>query len=285
VIFSITRSGDAEAYNSCFVAAASSKQVAEMLSKTPSRACSCARIVSMLLSALLILLSMVVAGFPSELEDCTNASNPDEAIAGCSAIIVSDWADDEQLVMAFNNRANAHGMLGRVDAAIADYSRSLALSPHYVNARYNRASLFLDLGKLDLAIADFDIVLKLAPTRDDAMNNRALALLKAGRVDEAIGGFSNALRADPTNALAYNNRGVAWRRKNETARAIADFSTAINLNPEYTGAINNRGEMHLMLGRLDQAAADFRRALAIDPTHAAAEKNLRSVIDQQSVRR
>jgi tetratricopeptide (TPR) repeat protein len=123
---------------------------------------------------------MAVSALASPLEDCANAYDPDEAMAGCSAIVDSTWANDEQLVMAFNNRANAYRLRGRAEAAIDDYSRALALAPLYANALYNRGSLYLELGKLELAIADFDGVMHLEPTHADAMNNRALALLKAG---------------------------------------------------------------------------------------------------------
>lgn len=213
------------------------------------------------------------------IRECTDAFNPAAAIIGCSAIINSTWANDDQLALAYNNRANAQSDLGLAEAAIADYGRALALDPHYVNASYNRATLYLELGRLELAIADFDRVLTFDPHRANAANNRALAFLKLNNLEEAIEGFSAAIGLDPTDARAYNNRGVAWRRMGERERAIADFTAAIDLLPTYVGAFNSRGELRLEVGQWDQASADFRKAIAIDPNHVKANANLRALTD------
>ncbi len=213
------------------------------------------------------------------MRDCTDASEPATAIGGCSAIIDSLWANDEQLLFAYNNRANAQGALGGPEAAIADYGRALALDPNYVNALYNRGSLYMELGRLELAIADFDRVLTVDAHRADAANNRALAFLKLNNLEEAIAGFSSAIRLDPTYAYGYNNRGVAWRRKNERERAMVDFTAAIDLLPNFVSALNNRGEVQMEVGRWDQAAADFRKAIAIDANHPRASANLRALKD------
>ena len=98
------------------------------------------------------------------IDDCADAADPGDAITGCTAVINSDWATEHQLVLAFNNRANAQDYFGRSTLAIDDYSAALALEPHYVNARYNRAATYLDLKQWGLAIADFDAVLKLDPS-------------------------------------------------------------------------------------------------------------------------
>lgn len=218
-------------------------------------------------------------GDPVELMECANAFQPELAIVGCSEIIGSNWATDDQLALAYNNRANARDDQGKPEDAIFDYNRALAIDPHYVNARYNRATLYLRLERLALAIADFDLVLQLEPKRADAANNRSLAYLKIGNLDEAIAGFSAAIQLDPSNAYAYNNRGVAWRRKNERDNAIADFSIAIDLLPNYAAALNSRGELQKDIGRLELATADFCKAVAIAPRHAKASTNLNAVID------
>ena len=90
---------------------------------------------------------------PDDVEGCANASDLKGALAACTKIIESNWANDHQVALAFNNRANANDALGYSNAAINDYSRALAIDPHYGNALYNRGSTYLELGKLDLAIA------------------------------------------------------------------------------------------------------------------------------------
>lgn len=94
-----------------------------------------------------------------------NAADPREAVEGCTTIIASNWATDDQLEMAFNNRANANSYLGHIAIAIDDYGRALALDPHYGNARYNRGALYLETGQFDLAISDLDGVIDLQQSR------------------------------------------------------------------------------------------------------------------------
>jgi tetratricopeptide (TPR) repeat protein len=175
-----------------------------------------------------------------DIEGCTNASNLVGAVAACTRIIESNWANDHQVALAFNNRANANDALGYSDAAIDDYSRALAIDPHYGNALYNRGSTYLEIGKLDLATADFVAVLEL----------------------------------NPSFAFAYNKLGVVRRTTGDFAQAITDLSRAIELMPTFAAALNNRGEVFLIEHRYAEAVHDFADALAIDPRHAAAARNL-----------
>ena len=223
----------------------------------------------------------VGAVLANPIEECANAADPHEAVEACTTIIASNWATDDQLKLAFNNRAIANGYLGSIAKAIDDYGRALALDPHYGNARYNRGSLYLETRQFDLAISDFDGVIALAPDRADAYNNRGLAALESGQLDASIADFSVAIELDPSVAYPYNNRGVAWRRKGDLRRASADFAAAVDLFPEYTGARNNRGEVSALLGRSDLAELDFKRVLDIDPKHEKARLNLRKIIDME----
>jgi tetratricopeptide (TPR) repeat protein len=229
------------------------------------------------------LMSATAVAEQAAIDACANVFDPSEVVTGCSAVIGSDWATDEQLRLAFNNRANARATFGEIEAAIDDYGRALGYDPHYVNARYNRATLYLDIQQYDAAIADFDVVLKLKPDWTDALNNRALALLSSNQLDAAIESFTSVIALDPAYAYAYNNRGVAWRRKNEPARALEDFSRAIQLRPNYVGALNSRGELLALAGRSAEAVADFCSALALAPEHPAASANLRTLLGDPSL--
>jgi tetratricopeptide (TPR) repeat protein len=151
-----------------------------------------------------------------DIEGCANASDLKGALAACTKIIESNWANDHQVALAFNNRANANDALGYSDTAINDYSRALAIDPHYGNALYNRGSTYLELGKLDLAIADLNAVLKIDARRAEAYNNRGIALNHRGetlmiehRYAEAVRDFSDALAIDPEYAAAALNLAIA----------------------------------------------------------------------------
>jgi tetratricopeptide (TPR) repeat protein len=185
-----------------------------------------------------LVLSVTVAS-ADVIDDCSNALNSREAVVGCTAIIISDWATERQIALAFNNRANALGSLGQTELAIADYDRAIALDPHYATAYYNRGTAYLDTAGYDRAIRDFDRVIALEPTRADAYHNRGLALLRSGQFDDAIADLTGAIELDPGMESAYNNRGVAWQGRGRRDRALADFSAAIALDPKDVAARRN----------------------------------------------
>ena len=197
-------------------------------------------------TVLLVGLSTAAA---NPLADCARDDDPATSLAGCTEIIKSAWATDEQQILAFNNRANALSALGRHSEAIEDYGRALAFDQHYGNALFNRGGTHLEVGNLGAAIADFDAVIKLEPSRWAAYNNRGLARLRTGLYEAAIADFTKAIEIEPSVAFLFNNRGVAWRRIGDRSRAITDFSAAIGLQPGYVAALNSRGELHLAEGR------------------------------------
>src|SRR6185312_14936787 len=97
------------------------------------------------------------------LNNCAQSSDPFLAIEGCSQLTEAAGINDEQLALAFNNRANAYGAIGQRDRAIADYSRAIALDPNYANAYHNRGTTYLEIERYDLALTDFDHAIQLAP--------------------------------------------------------------------------------------------------------------------------
>ncbi|HWX30816.1 MAG TPA: tetratricopeptide repeat protein, partial [Steroidobacteraceae bacterium] len=208
-----------------------------------------------ILVAILVCLGLLKAASAGtdDIEGCVNAFDLKDAVTACTKIIESNWANNHQLARAFNNRANANAALGLSEIAIEDYSRALAIDPHYGNALYNRGSAYLEMGELDLAIADLDAVLKIDAQRAEAHNNRGLALARLGDTAAAIADFVTALEINPALASVHNNLGLARRKTGDYARAIADFSRAMELKPNYAAALNNRGEVLFIEHRYAEA--------------------------------
>ena len=63
------------------------------------------------------------------------------------------------------------------------------------------------MGKLEEAVADYDRALALRPFNTEDICNRAGVLADIGRFDEAVAGFDRALALMPEMAPAYYNRG------------------------------------------------------------------------------
>jgi serine/threonine-protein kinase len=75
------------------------------------------------------------------------------------------------------------------------------------NIYRNIGDVFSRMGKLDQAIAQFEKCLALAPDFAEAHHDLANALRHKGRYNDAIAHYEAALRIDPQSVLTMNNLG------------------------------------------------------------------------------
>lgn len=129
-------------------------------------------------------------------------------------------------------------------------------------------------GKLDEAIAAFTKSLDIAKS-SDAYNERGTAYFIKGQIDDAIADFSNALKEDPNNGDAFNNRAWAYYTTGRAQEALADADKAVTLISNKAYAWDTHGHIEEKLANRNAAIEDFRKALAIDPTLQSSEAGLK----------
>jgi tetratricopeptide (TPR) repeat protein len=161
-----------------------------------------------------------------------------------------------------------------LDAAIADWTEAIRLSPREAKFHGSRGYAWYAKQDYDKAIADYDTALRLDPNNFGVYCDRALARFDKGDVEKAIADYSEALRLDPKDAIAYNERGFAWESQGDNAKAMADYDAALRLNPTYAVARVNRGMLLEKTGEDDQAMAEFNVAVRDDPKNAYGWLNL-----------
>jgi tetratricopeptide (TPR) repeat protein len=162
----------------------------------------------------------------------------EEAVQVYDALLAKGSADADWPAIAHANRGNAHGALGHVDAAIADYEEAIRREPQRVTHHQNHARLFSQrkrwaeahavivrgLGVVtgegriplllekartaneqehaEVALAAADAVLAEVPDHPRALYQRAWALGMAGRLDDAQVSLRRLLELEPKNADA-----------------------------------------------------------------------------------
>jgi tetratricopeptide (TPR) repeat protein len=170
-------------------------------------------------------------------------------------------------------RGMAFERTGRLDKAIEDYDRAIALDPSYYQAFLGRGAIFRETGRLDKAIEDYDRAIALNPAYDQAFFGRGATFEKMGKFDSAIEDYGRAIALNPENYEAYNNRGMQYRATGQLDKAIADFDKTIALCPSSEKAYFNLGGIYAEAGLFDKAIENFNRSIVMDPAYADAYAN------------
>jgi predicted TPR repeat methyltransferase len=116
---------------------------------------------------------------------------------------------------------------GRLEAAEASFTASLALLPQRVSTLINLAATRLRLGKHREALEAADQVLALEPHNTEAGFHRASALGEMGRHDEALAACAQVLAIDPACAPAWSQRGSLLRELGRLDEAAQAFEQAL----------------------------------------------------------
>ncbi len=151
---------------------------------------------------------------------------------------------------------------GDVTGAIAAYTRAIELDRKFADAYNNRGVAYMTQKDYPAAVADFTRSLEITPS-DAAYNNRGNIHFSMKRFDEAIADFTAALKLKPS-VEGYTNRGTAYQQTSRDALALADYERAIELNPRFGRAYVLRGVLLLMSGQDVAARKDLDKGFELD---------------------
>lgn len=155
--------------------------------------------------------------------------------------------------------------LGRPEDAVAVYDTLLERRPDEVGLRYARGMLGVELGRIDAAVADFTHIVGLRPDDPVALNALGYTLADlTERHDEALALISRALALDPENPAVLDSMGWVLYRQGRPAEGLPYLERALALQPDAEIAAH-LGEVLWALGRKEEARAAWTEALAAFP--------------------
>jgi tetratricopeptide (TPR) repeat protein len=126
-----------------------------------------------------------------------------DAIKPLSRAIESNALSDADRARALFDRALAYDGLGRMPAAVADYTASLQIEPGLAPALNNRADLYRRAGQLAEAKRDYEAALKCPnAAREHPLYGLGLVAREEGDAAAADAYFQQALAANPSFAPA-----------------------------------------------------------------------------------
>jgi tetratricopeptide (TPR) repeat protein len=191
-----------------------------------------------------------------------DTNHPAAALDDLNAILAETPDEPEQLI----DRGRALVLLGRFDAAKADFTRAIELDPYEPAAWAHRANVYLLTGRFRPAADDFTQALRLDDTLAVAYLGRAQVAFSEQRFADAAADVERAGRLDPENPQVHYLRGVlAWSRR-DAAGAVEHLSEAIRRLPNLEVAYRVRASCYLALGDIARARADVAQVRRLGGT-------------------
>ena len=119
------------------------------------------------------------------------------------------------------------------------YTATLDRNPDCFLCLNNLGLMAFDEGRMEDAIAQYERALAVKPDHGEIHNNLGNALFQAGRVPEALAHYEEAVRRAPTYVFAHNNLANALAYAGRLDEAKGHYETALQLRPDYEDARRN----------------------------------------------
>lgn len=183
---------------------------------------------------------------------------------------------------AYNDRAFAHILVKKFEAAVEDYDKSLSLDYESwigndvarATPYNNRGGAKLELGKHAEALIDLTKALELNPNYADAYSHRVEVHKMLGQYEEALKDYDSLIELSESNSGGiHSDRGIIHRKLGNLQAALEDYDTAISLGFDEATVYNNRGVANCELRNFGQARNDYGKALQRDPEYIDAYYN------------
>jgi tetratricopeptide (TPR) repeat protein len=179
-----------------------------------------------------------------------------------------------------NNLARIHAREGKLEEAVAEFEKALALNARDADALLGLAGIAAMRGNRGRAEHLTQVALATNPDFPPALAQLAELRRDAGDLGEAIRLYREALALDDTSPALYLGLGDCLSRAGQHAEAEKAFRRVISLQPDSFEAWYNLGVSTAQQGRFDESVSAYEKALALDPEHplyAAALNNLGTV--------
>jgi tetratricopeptide (TPR) repeat protein len=202
-----------------------------------------------------------------EARTACNSKDPDVSIRGCTTILQSSHASEDQAYGHFQ-RGVAYERKNDLDHAIQDDSEVIRLMPHEYMAYVHRGYAYQRKGDLEHALADLNQAIQFDPEMSIAWANRSEVYRLKGDYARAIEDSSHVIKLEPKNFMAWNNRCYFRAIAGQLDDALADCNRSLAIHPDFPATLDSRGFTYLRMKKYDLAIRDYNDALRQDSKKA-----------------
>jgi arylsulfatase A-like enzyme len=147
---------------------------------------------------------------------------------------------------------------GKVESALT----LLANGPDHHDVHYTRSVILRAQNRMEEALAEIEKALALAPTFAAALHDRGVLLSRMGRLSEAVTSLEQALERLDTPSTR-NALGTALCRMDRCNEAIPHFERAVAASPNFVDALENLAQAYAIVGRDREADETRQRVKAL----------------------
>lgn len=232
-----------------------------------------ARATRLILRLLLITttVSFSTQSYGQSLKACQSAKLPSDRVAACSVVIESR-PKPSVLEGALNSRGLANQEIGKIDAALADFTDLIRLNGKVAAYYDNRRSVYQTLHRFSEALQDANRAVELAPNHAFVYHSRAGLWKEMGNFQAALSDYSRAITLSPTHAFRWHDRGRVYLDLGNLELAVDDFTKALSLDPSWKHLLKLRGMALIKMGQIDRGRADILSFLRSEPNDEEARK-------------
>lgn len=153
--------------------------------------------------------------------------------------------------------AAKHQAAGRLDEALTDYAKALALNPSDARAYNNMGVALRTLGRPEAALASYRRSAALRQDDPGLFSNMGNILRHLGRQAEGAECLRRSVAMRPESADSWRNLGLILRDLGELEEAIDCFDRSDSLRPNHTDTIWDRAYAYLLKGDLAAGFAGY----------------------------
>lgn len=135
-------------------------------------------------------------------------------------------------------QAMANKGLGNTVAAVAMFTKAIALDENYGSAYLQRGMTLLGIGDVPGAKKDADWLVERVADNEDVLLFKARVEHASGNADVAKDIYTNVIDLNPFSVDAYIERGRILMETGDKFGAAADLKKALELNPESASAVS-----------------------------------------------
>jgi len=182
--------------------------------------------------------------------------------------------------VAHTNIGNVYRRQGRLQDAIAEFQKALAIQSHS-RTFSNLGAVYRLQQQYGLAHEQYDKALLSNPESKEAHMGLGLLLAAEGKLADARIEYQRAIAIDPLYEEAYVNLGALSMQEGDIDEAIAAYNRALDVNPYLVDARFNLAVAYSKQGKIEEAIKEYEQTIAAEPRAIAARINVALLYSQQ----